>query len=224
VQQWSRQMPPTVEELSGGDYPLLGQVRHAALGELVIEYFLRRPSWLTRSHHAMSVAALIAIVATAVVQGRSLLRCLGDLGLALVAMVVILLPLHELLHAAGYRLLGARDIRWELSPRMLAAWVVAHGLVSGTRSFTFVALAPFVIINAALLAVALAFPGRAVLLLILLLLHVHGSAGDWALLNFVWLHRERGFWTFDDADRGMSYFYGDPRPRSDSAPSPNHSV
>ena len=198
----------TVDELSSSEYVLLGEMTHQTLADFVIHYFIRRTSWLTRAHHAMSLATLVAAIAVAVIQGRGVLRTLGDFGLALAALFVVILPLHEALHAAGYRLVGARDIRWDYSPRLMAVWVIAHRFVAGTREFAFVALAPFVVLNAALIAGAILFPSHAVLLLFVLLLHLHGCAGDWSLLNFVWLHRERGFWTFDDAESGKSYFFG----------------
>ena len=100
---------------------------------------------------------------------------------------------------------------------MAAVWVIAHRFVVGRGAFVFVALAPFVVINAVLVAGAIAFPAHAVLLLFVLLWHLHGCAGDWSLLNFVWLHRRRGFLTYDDAEAGKSYFYGDvTRPTRDS--------
>lgn len=202
-------MKPSVETLSSGSHPLLGSLDHGTLVAFVIEYFLRRPTWLTRAHHAMSIATLGAIVWIAVEQGRPVLRCLGDFVLALVALFVVVLPVHELIHAVAYRGVGARDIRWEYSARMAAVWVIAHRFVVGRRAFLFVALAPFVAINASLIAGAFLFPAHAVFLLFVLLWHLHGCAGDWSLLNFVLLHRRSGFWTYDDAERGESYFYGD---------------
>jgi hypothetical protein len=201
-------MRPSVDDLTPPRYQLLAQLTHAELGEFVLRYFFRRRSWLTRAHHAMSLVTLAAIVIAAIGQDRSFLRCLGDFGLAFVALFVVILPLHELLHAAAYRLVGARDIRWDYSTRMVAVWVIAHRFVAETRAFLVVALAPFVVLNAALLASAIVWPRYAVLLLFVLLWHLHGAIGDWALLNFVWLHRTRGFWTYDDAAAGKSYFFG----------------
>lgn len=201
-------MRPSIDELHSPRYERLAELSHAAIIDFVLLHFLRRTSWLTRAHHLISIVILGAIVTVAIAQGRSWLRCLGDFGLALGLMFVLILPLHELLHAAAYRAVGARDIRWEYSTRMLAVWVIAHRFVAGTRAFIVVALAPFVVLNTLLIAAAAAMPRHAVLLLFVLLWHVHGSIGDFALLNFVWLHRDRGFWTFDDADTGRSYFYG----------------
>lgn len=198
----------TPDELREPEYALLGTMTHDTLVDFVIEYFFRRTSWLTRAHHAMSLAAFLAAVVVAWEQGRGILRPLGEFLLAAIATFVVILPLHEALHAVAYRLSGARDIRWGYSLRMFAVWVIAHRFVAGTGAFAFAALAPFVAINAALIAGAIAFPSFAVFLLFVLLVHLHGCAGDWALLNFVWLHRGRGFRTFDDADAGRSYFYG----------------
>jgi hypothetical protein len=199
---------PSVDDLRSPRYALLAELTHAELGEFVLHYFFRRRSWLVWAHHAMSLVTVVAIVLVAVERHHSWLLCLRDFGLAFVALFLVILPLHELLHAAGYRLVGARDVRWDYSTRMMAVWVIAHRFVVGTRAFLVVALAPFVVLNAALIAGAIAFPQAAVFLLFVLLWHLHGTAGDWALLNFVWLHRARGFWTYDDAAAGKSYFFG----------------
>jgi hypothetical protein len=196
------------ERLAPPEFALLAEMTHASLAEFVIEYFLRRRSWLTHAHHAMTIVTVAAAVLVAMRTGRPLKLCVLDFFLALAALFVIVLPIHELLHAAAYRLSGARDIRWDYSLRMAAVWVTAHRFVATARPFVFVALAPFVVINAALLLGAIVFPKLAVFLLFVLLWHLHGSIGDWSLLNFIWLHRERGFWTFDDAEAGKSYFYG----------------
>jgi Putative zincin peptidase len=194
----------TPEELHEPEYVLLAEMAHHSLAEFVIEYFLKQTSWLTRLHHLLSLATLTAIILVA----DSVMRALAAFALAFVALFLVILPVHELLHALAYRLAGARDIRWDYSWRMAAVWVIAHRFVATSRPFIFVALAPFVVINAALIAGAIAFPKLAVFLLFLLLWHLHGSIGDWSLLNFMWLHRRRGFFTYDDAVTGRSYFFG----------------
>lgn len=196
------------EELHQSDYALLAEMTHVSMIEFVLEYFMRRTSWLTRSHHAMSLLTLGAAIFAAIQTGRSWKGCLADFGLAFVALFLVILPIHELLHAAAYRLVGARDIRWDYSWRMAAVWVIAHRFVVTTGPFVIVALAPFVVINAALIIAAIALPKYSVLLLFILLWHLHGAIGDFSLLNFIWLHRQRGFWTYDDAESGKSFFFG----------------
>jgi hypothetical protein len=206
----------TIEDLSSAHYTLLGELTHASLIEFVVRYFFKRGSWLTRVHHAMSILTVTVIIAIAWIQHRSWLNCLGSFGLALVMLLLFVLPAHEALHALAYRMAGAEDIRWEYSLRMMAVWVIAHRFVANARTFVFVALAPFVVINVVLIVAAILWPSLAVFLLCVLLWHLHGSSGDWSLINFVWLHRARGFWTYDDAVTGRSWFYG----RAISAPEP----
>jgi hypothetical protein len=199
---------PTLSDLASDRYELLGQMTHATLADFVVEYFFRRLTWVVWLHHALSAVTFAAAIGVAAQQERGFLPGLGDFGLAFVAMLVLLLPLHELIHAVAYRFVGASDIRWDYSLHMMAVWVIAHRFVADGRQFAFVALAPFVVINAGLIVSILLFPSAAVFLLFLLLWHLHGCAGDWSLLNFVWINRERGFWTFDDATEGRSYFFG----------------
>lgn len=82
----------TADDLTPPRYELLADLTHAQLGEFVLEYFFRRRSWLVWAHHAMSLATLAAIVFVAIDQRRSFLRCLGDFGLAFVALFVVILP------------------------------------------------------------------------------------------------------------------------------------
>lgn len=182
-------------------------MHHASLAEFVIEYFIRRPTWVVWLHHAMSLITVAAVALVIETQDTTLRAGLAAFGLAFAALLVVILPIHELLHAAAYRLAGARDIRWDYSVKMAAVWVIAHRFVATTRPFLFVALAPFAI-NIVLILGAMLVPKLAVFLLFLLLWHLHGEIGDWSLLNFIWIHRRLGFWTFDDADAGKSYFYG----------------
>ena len=195
------------ERLSTAEYALLAEMTHTSLAEFVIEYFIRRRTWLVWLHHAMSLAAIAAVVLMIAAQDLAVGRVFTVFGLAFLTLLIVILPLHELLHAVAYRLMGARDIRWDYSVKMAAVWVVAHHFVATTRPFLFVALAPFTI-NVALIAGAIAYPKLAVYLLFVLIWHLHGAIGDWSLLNFIWIHRRRGFWTFDDADLKKSYFYG----------------
>lgn len=199
---------PSIEQLAGGGYVATGELTHASLASFVIEYFFRRGSWLTVAHHAMSLATLGAAVTVGLLQEKTFLAGVAAFVLAIPAVIVVVLPLHELLHAVAYWLVGARDIRWGYSVSMAAVWVIAHRYVAAAGPFIFVALVPFVVINAALIATAILVPQLALFFLFVLLWHLHGCAGDWSLLNFIWLHRERGFWTYDDAVEGKSYFFG----------------
>lgn len=194
----------SVDDLRGGPFEILASIRHEQLIPFVLEYFFERTSWVTRLHHALSLAALIWLLAAAF-QRFTFLGFLAQFGLGVAVMLLIVLPLHEALHAAAYRLCGARDIRWSFSWKMLAAYVVANAFVANRRVFFFVALTPFAVITPVAAALTVLDPSRAVVWLTVLLWHTAGVSGDWALLNYYWIHRGREIYTFDDA--GVSYFY-----------------
>lgn len=168
-------------------------------------YFFERASWIIWLHHSLSVISFSAIIAAAAYQGtgwaRGLLQFVAGFGV----MFAVFLPLHEALHALAYRLAGAREIRWKMMWKYLAAYVVAERYVSTRRAFFFVALAPFVVITPLLIALAALFPRWSVLWLTVLFWHTAGVSGDWALMNYYWIHRGREIYTWDEA--GHSYFY-----------------
>ncbi len=195
----------SVEEVREGPYELLATVRHEDLIPFVLGYFFRRTSWITGLHHALSLAALASIVTVAVARDIAFLRALAHFGLGTLVMLVLVVPLHEALHALAYWLCGARDIRFAIVWRMMAAYVAADRFVAGRRAFVFVALTPFVGISTGTLVLVVADPKRAVVWLTLLLWHTAGVSGDWALLNYYWLNRRREIFTFDED--GVSYFY-----------------
>ena len=201
-------MTPSIDALHGGEFRLLAMLSHPRLAEFVIEYFFRRGSWVTRLHHAISALLLAGAILLAYLRGLSFLDGLAAFGLALVALFLGILPLHEALHAIGYALAGARDIRWDGSLRMMAVWVIAHRFVTNARPFIFVALLPTVVLNAMLLLAAWLVPKLTVFLLFVVLWHHHGASGDWSLLNFFWLHRHEDVWTYDDAETKESFFFG----------------
>jgi hypothetical protein len=85
------------DRLTPPEFTLLAEMTHASLAEFVIDYFIRKTSWVTRAHHLMSIATVAAVVFVASQTGRSWKACLADLGLALIALFLLVLPVHELL-------------------------------------------------------------------------------------------------------------------------------
>lgn len=196
---------PSIDELRGEDFELLDELDYGDLLTFAARYFFERTSWITRLHHVLSVIALGAIVGTVIVRDLPWLTALAQFALGFVVMFVIVLPVHEGLHALAYWIAGAREIRWKMMWRYLAAYVVAERFVASRAVFFFVALAPFVVITPLAVLVAVVFPAWSVLWLTVLLWHTAGVSGDWALMNYYWLKRDREIFTWDES--GRSYFY-----------------
>ena len=121
---------------------------------------------------------------------------------------ILLLPVHEHLHALAYRLVGAGNVHVHYAWRTLTAYCIADRAVVNGAEFLYVALAPFVVLNS-LLAVALFFlpPGPAGLLVGgALLLHLGATSGDVAFVILVVKSGTTRSWTVDDSASQSSWF------------------
>ncbi|NLG70748.1 MAG: DUF3267 domain-containing protein [Chloroflexi bacterium] len=197
----------TVAELQDSSrYRCLIELDQESVGEFVLHYYFRRRNWLTVSHYLLSLALVAAWGWSVIAAGEGSSLFLKSLALGFAAFLLIV-PLHEALHALVYRLTGAQDVRFRLSKPELYAYVIAHNFVVNQRGFTWVALAPFLVINALLAALIFILPDLRPYLLAVLLFHVSGCSGDWALLSYLWENREKEVLTYDNAETGKSYFY-----------------
>ena len=128
--------------------------------------------------------------------------------LGLIILPVICIPIHELLHILPYYLSGARRIRIGMDLKQYIFYVTAHRYVATPLQFTVVAVLPFLIISVAFTLLVFLLPGLWKWSLSLFLFaHATMCAGDFALLNFYFLNRNKKIYTWDDADKKIAYFY-----------------
>lgn len=121
---------------------------------------------------------------------------------------VLCIPLHEGLHIIPYLLAGARNIRTGMDLRQYIFYVTAHRHVTGPLKFITIASMPFISISTAVIVLELTLPGLwKWSLSVFLFVHATMCAGDVALLNFYRLNGWKKIYTWDDADRKVSYFY-----------------
>ncbi len=121
---------------------------------------------------------------------------------------LLCIPIHELLHIIPYYFSGARNIRVGMDLKQYLFYVTAHRYVASPVQFKIVAIVPFIIITAVTVFLVLLLPGLWKWSLSLFLFaHATMCAGDFALLNFYFLNREKKIYTWDDADLKIAYFY-----------------
>src|SRR5687768_8014302 len=96
------------DELRGEGFELLDELRYDDLLPFAARYFFEKTSWITRLHHALSLIVLGAIIAAVIIRGIHWLTAISQFLLGLLVMFVVVLPLHEGLHALAYRMAGAR--------------------------------------------------------------------------------------------------------------------
>ncbi|MEI6245906.1 MAG: DUF3267 domain-containing protein [Acidobacteriota bacterium] len=199
--------PPTIADLRDpARFELMSSLAHSEIAPFVAQYYWRRRSWITWAHYLASAALLGWWVWMGIARHYSFDQWMTRFGNAVLSFVV-LLPIHDGVHGAVYRLLGATDVRYGASLRKMYAYAIAHRFVAGRRAFAWVTVTPLLIINTALALALYAFPGQQFYLMGVLLLHTAGTSGDVAMLNYLWTHRHRVVFTYDDAAASRSYFY-----------------
>ena len=126
----------------------------------------------------------------------------------LIISLTIVIPFHELIHALGYLLLGAKKIRFGAVLKHFAFYAVADDFVASRNAFVFLALSPFIVVSLLNLAGFVFVQGYASYTYIsVLFFHATMCAGDFALLSYFEFHRDKELYTFDDVGNKISYFY-----------------
>lgn len=214
-------MRPTPEELSdAGRYEKLLEFTHDDLVP-VVQANLKRPGPVKAVYLVANAAVVAAIAFLWVRSGRPFFDTVPTLCLGMCLGYVLLLPVHEALHALAYRRFGAAGTRVVYTPRNLSAYCVADRFVAGGGEFVWVCLAPFLVLNSALLAMIALAGGFRPLLWGMLLLHVGACSGDFAFVSLAWAHRRDGLWTYDDVAGRRTFFY---RTRSPAPAEPGQPV
>lgn len=189
-------------------YELLLELPHADLAR-ALRPWLFRASPVTLCYWAVNLLAVGLIgwlwTRTAAGEvGRFPLLCLGFCGAWFA-----LLPVHECIHAAQYRAVGASRVCVRYRWRNATACCLADRFVIGGRAFGRICLGPSLILNPLLSAGALAplSDGWRLALAGALLLHVGAGSGDVALVNALWHWRRRTVWTYDDEAGAVTRFF-----------------
>lgn len=163
---------------------------------------VRASAWLLIGGAALAVA-LSVVAGTGVIEEMRALP--GDWGaamwpLAMVALSVVALPVHELVHALFMRVLGGPGTRVSFGYQAGMLYAGCPGLVLSKPRFVAVLLAPTVLVTAALLGLGLVL-GYPFMTLWAAVLHLSGCSGD--ILAAGAILRERACTHCRDTERGV---------------------
>ena len=205
-------MRHSIEDIrSDPSFKLLDKLHYDQIVEFATEYIRKR----TRS---MIVYVLIIIVFFVLqwsafaygiaVSNMNTVSLLKQFLYGLIISLTIIIPLHELIHAIVYFILGARKIRFGAALKHFAFYAVADDFVASRAGFIFLALSPFVVVSLLNLSGFIFVSGYASYTYIsVLFFHATMCAGDFALLSYFEYHRDKELYTFDDVKNKTSYFY-----------------
>lgn len=163
---------------------------------------VRASVWLLIGGAALAVALSI-VAGTGVIEEMRALP--GDWGaamwpLAMAALSVVALPVHELVHALFMRVLGGPGTRVSFGYQAGMLYAECPGLVLSKPRFVAVLLAPAVLVTAALLGLGLVL-GYPFMTLWAAILHLSGCSGD--ILAAGAILRERSCTHCRDTERGV---------------------
>lgn len=205
-------MRHTVEQIKNDSrYQLLDKLHYDDIVDFATEYVRKR----TRSMFYYLVLLIVffilqwsAFLYGIFVKDMNTISLLKQFLYGLIISLTIVIPFHELIHALGYFLLGARKIRFGAVLKHFAFYAVADDFVANRNAFIFLALSPFIIVSLLNLAGFVFVTGYASYTYIsVLFFHATMCAGDFALLSYFEFHRDKELYTFDDVGKKTSYFY-----------------
>ncbi len=126
--------------------------------------------------------------------------------LALIGSVVIV-PVHEGIHAVTYKAIGAPAVRFVAEWRKGLIYTIADRFVVNQREYLRLALTPLIAISVVLGGLYFLIPERDLLIAGLLCFHTLSCIGDIAIVNFLWTRRDHVIFSYDDLKLHKSYFY-----------------
>jgi hypothetical protein len=205
-------MRRTVDQIRNDPgFRLLDKLHYDGIVDFAAKYIRKR----TRSMNAYLILLVFffiiqwaAFVYGIAVDERNWVSLLKQFLYGLTASMTIIIPAHELIHAIGYFLLGARKIRFGAAIKHFAFYAVADDFVANRNGFIFLALSPFIVVSLLMLAGYIFVEGYASYTYIsALFFHATMCSGDFALLSYFEFHQDKELYTFDDVKNKTSYFY-----------------
>ena len=193
-------------------YSLLLMLPHDGIFSFVQEQFSNRTCilkgyiWL----NILLMAGMVLLGMAEIWTGKTaLFSILKYLGIGTLAVLTVLIPVHEAIHGLAYKLVGAPSVSYGANWEKYYFYAVADRFVVKQKFFTFIALLPFVLISlVSLTAVFFVSIELKWMFLGILFVHTTACAGDFAMLGFYEKHRQYSeLLTFDDVKEKRTYFY-----------------
>lgn len=197
------------EYLKDKGFVLKGTLDHNNLTDFIIPWF-KKKNIFTVFFRALNFILLIilgAFIGYVVADGSFNLGFVWQF-LAGVAAVLLIVPLHEYLHGLAYKVTGAKDVRYKVLWRDMIFYALAQNFIADYKAFRLIALAPFLVINSVLIILMFVTGFQWIVFFLgILLMHTLCCVGDFSLLSYMYEHRKQDVHTFDDTEKGESYFY-----------------
>lgn len=203
------------EELKEHGYKKFRELDHSRLVPFVQEGF-KYYTWAGGIFKLLNFLLFTVLIGTGVLlylkEGLSIKAAIIHFSMG-IGLSILLIPIHELIHMITYKIMGAKQAKMKAHWKQLYFLATANQFVTNRKELRIIALAPFVIISASLIAGILIVRSTVPLdtemaLLLVTTLTIHGQfcAGDFAMMSFV-EHRGGNVVLYDDEASARSYFF-----------------
>ncbi len=121
----------------------------------------------------------------------------------------ILIPVHELIHAAAFIMHGKRDIGFGAQWKKFVFYAESNMQVLNRKEITIVALAPLVVISAfsvLLVILPTSLPVK-IIFTVMACIHLLFCGGDIAIISFFNRNKSKELYTFDNRELKKTYYY-----------------
>ena len=197
-------------ELKENNYRLLDSMDHSELIPFVKTYLNKRTFASTIYYLSIIISVAVLLFYSMKIHVTNHTPVSKEIACLLIGVpaTFLLIPLHEFIHIIAYKLQGATETSYDYNLKKFYFLAVADKFVANKKEFRIVALAPFVIITAALM-ISLFFVGPLAKIIMLTTLTIHTTfcSGDFALLSYFEFNNDKEVITYDDKNNKISYFY-----------------
>lgn len=175
-----------------------------------VQQYLSKTNAATIAFLTVNILFIIAITAQVVSMVIHHVNVLYAILASIVGIfsIVIIVPVHEAIHAIAYKCFGAKDVSFEISLKKFVVLTVADQFVASQSEFSKILLAPFAVITILLLSLYF-FTGVYVQLGLLTAIVTHSflCAGDFGLTSYFLSYKDETIVTYDDKAEQTSYFF-----------------
>jgi hypothetical protein len=195
----------------GKGYRLVLEIKHAEILDFIMQHLrpVSFPLLFFYLFNGFILLGLVARIVFSIWDGTiSFWLSLGAFMGGTIFFLLILIPLHELIHLLTFKLLGAKQTRVFAQWEKFLFYAVADKFVMNYKEFIWLALPPFVLLNSLLLLALLMIHGPVQYAIwSALIFHSTGCIGDFVLIAYLSDKNRRHYLSFDDLQKGVTLFY-----------------
>lgn len=204
---------PSVEALrQKGQYELVTELSHSQIKEFIkgqITDSSRLIRYFMIYQVAMTLTGIFFLVRSLFLAANGNTRPLIYVVAAAAFCFSFLIIIHELLHAIGLKLTGARHVRIGGNAKKFIFYAEADRHVLNRQQFAFIALIPLIVVKLASLAGIVIFINMPAVYFPIMVMSIHSlfCAGDIIMLSMFYRSPGSELFTFDVSKERKSYFY-----------------